>query len=48
MLRTQLEHGQSAPGHRQQLLKDVRPIVAEPGVHVLVGDVLPDPLDVSS
>ena len=47
MLQLQLEQGQRAPRHPQQLLEDVRPIVPEPGVHVLVGDVLPDPLDVS-
>ena len=38
-----LKHGYGAPGHAQQPLKDVRPVVPQPRVHVLVCDVLPDP-----
>lgn len=48
MFQMQSKHRERAPRHPQQLLKDVRAIIAEPRVHVLIGDVLPDPLDASS
>jgi len=39
-----LEHWYCASGHAQQPLKDVWTIISEPRVHVLIGDVLPNPL----
>ena len=37
-----LKQRHGAPGHAQQALEDVRAVIPQPRVHVLVGDVLPD------